>query len=899
MIFESWRFLDQHDDTNITKVHNVGSDKFIIEFAELDSGYLVKSASMPERTLVQVIDKIYGRGDETAYVHRRGYRTPRWSYRRIAKSAHQFARELEARSIGKGDRVFVWGDNCAEWVVAFLGCVLRGAVVVPMDRIASPEFARRIYQQVDARLCVCSREVSGTAAGWPLLTLEDLPQSVASRSTDAYVAPGISRNDTIEIVFTSGTTADPKGVVISHGNVLANLEPLQEEIVKYLRYERVFHPLRFLSLLPLSHVFGQFLGIFVPQVMGATVIFHDTLNPSEIVRTIKRERVSVLITVPRLLETLRDKIERDLEAAGRLEFFREQFRAAEGEHFIKRWWRFRRIHNQFGWKFWAFISGGAALDAETEKFWGRLSFVVIQGYGLTETTSLVSVNHPFKLGKGSIGQVLPGRELKLAENGEILVRGENIALGYYQGKELKPVLGEEGWFHTGDVGTLDEAGNLYFKGRKKSVIVTAEGLNVYPEDLEAALRRQREVRDCVVIGLEREGNAEPCAVLLLNEENANLEAVIHRTNESLADFQHIRRWFVWPEEDFPRTSTQKPRTIVIQELVQSRLAGQGEDKYSTGGLADLLSRITGRHMGTLSPDANLATDLNLSSIERVELLSALEDRFQTDLNESRFTSVTTVGDLEKMLRQPVPRRTDYKYPRWAQRWPVALIRLIVYYIVSWPATMVMCRPRIRGKNNLRDLRGPILFIANHITQVDIGFVMAALPLRFRHRLAVAMLGEMLQAMRHPPKDMGFFKRCVEELSYGLVVALFNVFPLPQQTGFRESFAFAGESADRGFSLVVFPEGQRTQDGRMSPFRAGIGMLANNLQLPIVPVRIDGLYELRQKRKKLVRPGTVTVTIGPAVHFEPNTDPEHIARELERRMETLKVQGRGVRCPDQS
>jgi long-chain acyl-CoA synthetase len=841
---------------------------------------------MTERTLVQLIERIYSRGEETAYVHRRGYRTLRWSYRKIAESACQFARELEARSLGKGDRVFLWGENCAEWVVAFLGSILRGAVVVPMDSIASPEFARRVYQQVDARLCVCSRALSEDTLGWPVLTLEDLPASVASHHTEPYPVPGISRNDSIQIVFTSGTTADPKGVVISHGNVLANLEPLEKEIAQYLKYERVFHPLRFLNLLPLSHVFGQFLGIFVPQVMGATVVFHDTLNPSEIMRTIKRERVSVLITVPRLLGALRDKVERDFEAAGRLPTFREQFKAADGEHFVKRWWRFRGIHGQFGWKFWAFISGGAALDAETEKFWGRLSFVVIQGYGLTETTSLVSVNHPFKLGKGSIGQVLPGRELRLAENGEILVRGENIASGYYRGNELIPVLGQEGWFHTGDIGTLDDAGNLFFKGRKKSVIVTPEGLNVYPEDLEAALRRQPEVRDCVVIGLMREGNAIPCAVLILNDGNLDPESVIHRANESLAEFQRIRRWYVWPEEDFPRTSTQKPRTSAIQELVQSRLAGQGEEKMPTGGLADLFRRITGRQIANLSPDANLATDLNLSSIERVELLSALEDRFQIDLNESRFTSATTVGDLEEMLRQPVPHRTDYRYPRWAQRWPVVLIRLVVYYLVSWPATMVMCRPRIRGRENLQDLRGPLLFVANHITQVDIGFIMAALPFRYRHHLAVAMLGEMLQAMRHPPQDMSFFKRCIEKLSYGLVVALFNVFPLPQQTGFRESFAFAGESVDRGFSIVVFPEGERTQSGRMSAFRAGVGMLATNLQLPIVPVRIDGLFELKQKRRKLARPGTVTVSIGRAVHFEPGTDPESIARDLERRMDSL-------------
>ncbi len=391
------------------------------------------------------------------------------------------------------------------------------------------------------------------------------------RSDVPATPPPLNRDDVVQIIFTSGTTAEPRGVVISHGNILANLEPLDREIGEYLRYERIFHPLRFLNLLPLSHVFGQFLGIFLPQLLAATVLFQDTLNPTEVIRVIKRERVSVVVAVPRLMESLKDKILRDLESAGRQAWFKRQFEAAKDQHFVRRWWRFRRIHSQFGWKFWAFISGGAALDAETEEFWRRLSFVVIQGYGLTETTSLISLNHPFHTGRRSIGKVLEGREIKLDETGEILVRGANVAAGYWQSKQLKPVLNEEGWFRTGDLGELDAEGNLYFKGRKKNVIVTREGMNVYPDDLEAALRRQHEVRDCVVVGLEHGGNAEPCAVLILRD-SADPETVVKHANRQLAEFQHMRRWLLWPEQDFPRTPTQKPKTAVIQQAVQQHFA---------------------------------------------------------------------------------------------------------------------------------------------------------------------------------------------------------------------------------------------------------------------------------------------------------------------------------------
>jgi long-chain acyl-CoA synthetase len=234
-----------------------------------------------------------------------------------------------------------------------------------------------------------------------------------------------------------------------------------------------------------------------------------------------------------------------------------------------------------------------------------MGYAVIQGYGLTETTSIISVNHPFRLGKGSIGKVLAGREVKLAPDGEILVRGRGVSAGYWTGDALQPLVSEEGWYGTGDIGERDAAGNLYFKGRKKDVIVTPAGMNVYPEDLEAALRRQPEVKDCVVIVLPRDGNAEPCAVLILGGVDADPEPVVKRANETLAEYQRMRSWFVWPDDDFPRTSTLKPRGNVIQQFVLSRLetktpADNTEARASLSPLAELVARVTGRSMEKLS-----------------------------------------------------------------------------------------------------------------------------------------------------------------------------------------------------------------------------------------------------------------------------------------------------------
>jgi long-chain acyl-CoA synthetase len=849
---------------------------------------------------------------ERAYGQRRGYRMEWFTYGQVLEMASRFARELEARQIGRGDRVMLWGENRAEWVAAFFGCALRGVVVVPMDNGASADFAARVFRQVEAEVLVCSRshaqETPGEFRGAvPTVILEDLLQVIGGHSAAPTLPVALGGDDILQIVFTSGTTTEPKGVIITHGNVLANIAPLEQEMRRYLKYERFVHPVRFLNLLPLSHVFGQFLGLFLPPLLGGTVIFQEELNPSEIIRTVHRERISVLVSVPRVLQSLKQKIERDLEDQGKTTQLQQRFRSAEGKHFLRRWWIFRNIRRQFGWKFLAFICGGAALDPETEEFWGRLGYAAIQGYGLTETTSLISVNHPFKLGKGSIGKVLPGRELKLAEDGEILVRGGGVAAGYWDGSGRHDLTGDEGWYRTGDVGALDEGGNLFFKGRKKEVIVTPAGLNIYPEDLEAALRRQPEIKDCVVVGIERGGNAEACAVVVLRDEmngDARSESTTHdvvshivqRANQSLAEYQRMRMWFEWPQEDFPRTSTQKPRKNLIQEAAQTHFLASGSKSgssalgASSAPLAELITRVVGRSIPGLQVGANLDSDLGLSSLDRVDLLGALEDRYQVDLSETRFSSVRTVGDLERILRgeasNEAQQKSAYHYPRWTLRWPATWLRFLAQYLLLRPAIVLLGWPRIEGRENLRGVTGPLLVVCNHIADVDFAFVQTALPARFRHHLATATRGEDLEALRTPSPSRGFFAGMYDRMLWFLGVSLLNIFPLPREAGFRQSFAYAGEAVDRGCSILVFPEGRHTVDGNINSFRAGIGLLANNLGVPVLPMRISGLFELKRAGRRFAAPWRIRVRIGQPMKFAPGTDPAQIAAELQKAVELL-------------
>src|SRR5499426_144123 len=548
------------------------------------------------KTIHSLLDLALTRSDEIAVARQQGLRVARWSYARLARTAFQFARELESRGINKGDRVIFWGENRPEWIAAFFGCLLRGAVAAPLDEQSSPDFVDRAGRQVEAALFLLGEEQERHFKDRrPVVRFDQLVEVVERHSAGPYRAERTGADDLAEIIFTSGTTAEPKGVCLTHRNLLANITPLETEIDKYLKFERPFHPIRFLCLLPLSHVFGQFMGMFVPRLLFGEVFFSHLLNPSEIIATIKRERISVAAAVPRQLETLREKIERDYASRGELESFRRRLASAEGKHFLRRWLIFHDVHRRFGWKFWAFVSGGATLDDETEAFWRRLGFAVVQGYGMTETASLVTVSHPFKVKHGSIGKALPGQELKLDASGEILVRGANVSEGYWRGADQTGP-GAEGWLRTGDVGEMDAEGNIFFKGRKKDVIVTAAGLNIYPDDLEAALNRQPEVKASCVVGVEGPRGPEPMAALILRNGNADPAEVVRRANSQLSQPQHIRRWFIWPEADFPRTPTRKVRKAIVKEAASARTSGApGAAPASTrdSSLIELIASISG------------------------------------------------------------------------------------------------------------------------------------------------------------------------------------------------------------------------------------------------------------------------------------------------------------------
>ena len=879
--------------------------------------------------LASLVEEFRRHGAETAVVAHRATRRYPTTYGELAVLAGRFAAELERRGVRPGERVVLWGENSAEWVGVFFGCLLRGVIAVPLDAAGTVEFAERVVRDVAPRLIVGGRERLGLlAADAGDATRMALAGIAAELPLEPLfeVSAAVGEETPFQIIFTSGTTSEPKGVVHTHRNVLASLGPIESEIAKYRRYERWVHPLRFLDSVPLSHVFGQFMGLWIPALLAAEVHFVEQLEAARLTEVIQREKINVLVAVPRVIELLRVYLLRRFAGLG------EELEAAKDLKVWARWWRFRRVHRALGWRFWAVISGGASLSAELEGFWNRVGWALIQGYGLTETAALVTLNHPFKIGRGTIGKALPGREVKLSEEGEILVRGAMLAEATWQDGRMRAR--ESEWLATGDLAAQEASGELRFLGRKSDVIVTGAGMNVHPEDLEAAMAKQPGVRGCVVVPCGAASGVEPVAVMLFAGSEAELEAATAGANRGLAEYQRIRRVLRWPEMQFPHTSTGKLLRRTVREwacaVLEARRQGGGlPDKSGEGldgELLRMIEQVTGQRATSAAGNEaalRLSEDLYLDSLGRVQLQTALEQRLGVELEDDVLASVGTLEELRAIVEkaaglrlapgpadalgpeasaEAVQRAAVGKvpqtaggadesaarpvYPRWPWSWPVRWARVAFLEAVMRPLVWLLAGPKVRrGRGALPG--GPLLVIANHVTAYDGALVLYALPGRVRRRMVIAMSGEMLEDFRRGRNQGNVVLNALAPAAYWLMTGLFNVYPLPRLHGFRRSFAHAGEAMDRGYGVLIFPEGTRSRSGAMQPFRPGIGLLAAELCVPVVPVALIGLGELREEPGRWFRSGRLEVRMGDAIPVDDALEPAARTEMYEAGLRRLK------------
>jgi long-chain acyl-CoA synthetase len=824
-------------------------------------------------------------------VHDDGFRTRSFAYREVGRAARGFAARLHAEGFVKGDKVVFFSENRPEWVVAFWGCLLCGVIVVPVDYRSSPELLGRVVRIVGARLVLIGQDVpdlEGTldASCWPLRDIAWSDGTVPSMV--------IVRDDIAEIIFTSGATADPKGVLITHRNILANIVPVEREVLKYRHWGRPFFPIRFLNLLPLSHMFGQAMATFIPPMLPGVVLFIRGYNPADIVDQIKRRRVSVLVSVPKILDVLREHVRRvQGELACRAETGEARVAPpTEGgtprrEHVARRWWRYRAVHRMFGLKFWAFIVGAAPLDTELEAYWGELGFAVIQGYGLTETAPIVTLNHPFGTRRGSVGKAMAGVEMKIAPDGEILVRGENVTRGYFDGAEEAATRFEDGWFHTGDIGEIGQDGQLFIRGRKKEMIVTPEGLNVFPEDVERVLNRQPGVRDSAVVGVPTgAGREERVHAVLVVDPGVDPDAIVRAANAGLADHQRIRRALIWPGAELPRTEgTRKLKRAAIRGWATT---GQPPPPAAAG--VDPLAAIIAKYAGRSDVgDSATMEELGLSSLERVELMVALEDRFQTRIDEGAFAEARSLGDLRALVAAGPSGETSHAepldFPAWNRSWAARAVRRVSLPTWVLPLARAFAWVRVEGLDNLDTIDSPVIFASNHQSHMDTPAILWALPSRFRYRVAPAMAKEFFKA-HFFPREHGAWAWFTNSLNYYLAALFFNAFPLPQrEAGARRTLRYIGEILEDGFSVLIFPEGRRSTTGVIGQFRPGIGMIASRLSVPVVPVRIDGLDKVLHPSWHMASPGPVRVAFGRPMELT-GDDYQSLAMQVESAVRSL-------------
>jgi long-chain acyl-CoA synthetase len=824
--------------------------------------------------------------DRSALLIRPGFRTLTWTYADLADIVPRAARLLHEAGLGHGDRVILWAVNRPEWVIAFLAAGHVGAVVVPLDVRHAHDFAGRVTARTEAQLVIAGRQTAEGARslGLPIVWLETLRDAArrAAPLDGRLVQPG----DLAEIVFTSGTTGEPKGAMISHGNLMASA-------VACARVFPIGPNERLISVLPLSHLFEQGLGLITPLLVGASIVYPVSRQPAVLMRTFRDYSVSMLLIVPQGLRLLDNAIERQVEQAGRRAAF-------EGLHRLARPWParvrrllFRPVLGRLGGRLHSIGVGASALDTDLAERWQRMGVQVLQGYGATEMSPAISFTRPGRNRLGTVGEPVPGVELRILDDGEILVRGPSRFLGYWRAPEATAAaIDADGWYHTGDLGALSPEGLLTLKGRKKDMIALPDGQKVYPEDVEAALLLDARLTDACVLGWPGGADLRVHAVLLVADPAAAAD-VVRAANARLGAHQQIRGWTVWPDEDLPRTHALKVKRFVVVERLAA-LAADGQSGAPpraiemAGGhgrgpttaavpapdadpLHVLVAGVAGVSVDAVATSSRLSTDLDLDSLQRVELLGVIEEELGIYVDDDAVDPDATVAELVAIVAAA---RGD-EHAVGAHRWPlnpvVRAIGMALQPVVVRTWARFNYRFSVQGLEHLADLEGPVLFTPNHCLHPDVAIVLTVLPRRWRWKLSIAAAADDI--FGNPLQGFG-------------VSVLANAFPLAREGAVRRSLELLGTRLDRGFSILIFPEGKLTVGGPMQPLKSGVGLIAVEGALPVVPIKLDIVRLARIDAPGNPRRGEVVVRIGAPMRFDAETDPIAATAELEARLRAM-------------
>jgi len=814
-----------------------------------------------------------------ALVMRMGYRTVSLTYKEVYDLSIRIACFLEKNGVKNGDNVLLIAPNSPYWVCIFWGVVLRGARLVPLNTQMTSETVRKIIQQTEAKIIFKFLHYTQEfPAGLKIFDIELIKEDIAEIDYSNFKK---SEDDLIQILYTSGTTGDPKGVMLSHNNIASNVSQLNNIIP-------ISPSDRFLSILPLSHIFEQVVGFLLPFQSGAKIVYAH--SPALVGELLQEYHITKMAAVPEFLKLIMNKIEAEVERKKSRQSFNTAIALSHviGIKAIQRL-IFFPIHKQFGGKLRTVASGGAPLDKELEKKWSALGVHLLQGYGLTETSPIVSCNTYTEHRMGSVGKVLPGVEVKIAEDlpaqagGEILVKGPNVFQGYFKDEEkTEKFFTSDGWFRTGDIGEFDKEGFLYIKGRKKYIILGSGGQNVYPDDIEFELNKISEVKDSCVVGLEKSGGVvEIHAVLLIDTllDSQRVEKIINQANKNLASYQRITGWSVWPEENFPRSATRKVKKEEVIHWLREKEEKHAFVKDSEGKgktqLASLLAEITGVQIVRIKDGTNIVRELNLDSLLRVELVARIEERFGMTIDEFKITPTTTVSDLEKMIKTAEPKkRITFKHGPIS--WWATFNRMFGQLFWIFPLTRTFVKLKVEGKENIKNLSLPAIFMPNHLSVLDSVVILMALPFTIRKKIALAAAYDL------------FYEGKYASISW-LLELFFNIFPFQRREyeNIRTGLEYMGRLLDKGWSVVIHPEGKMSTSGKLGPLKRGTGFIAIEMDSYIVPVKIVGTNSIVPNDKVLPRRrGAVSVTFGKPIKFSKRDSYIEATERIQEALEKL-------------
>lgn len=825
----------------------------------------------------QLIEKTAEKfGDATFIEIKRRLRIERYSFSEINLLSRKFVTLLKNSGVEKGDRILIWGPNSPEWVICFFGALRSGVVVIPVDFATTNETVEKFISQTEPKKIFLSKIVPSLPNSFQnkVTYLEDVMRDISS--LDIAHDPKVEPDELAEILFTSGTTGFPKGVKLLHKNILAGIEGVEQTFPVSPR-------LRSLSILPLSHIFEQITGLLVPYSSGATVVYLTRINPVTIVKGLRRHRITSLLVVPRILHLLLLSIERKLEKENRLWVFKLLLGISKlVPSFYLRKLLFFPLHQEFGGKLDFFACGGAPLESTIGKTWERMGFRVYQGYGSTETAALTTVNLVGGSKIALAGKVAPQIEIKIAPDGEVLVKGQSVFPGYWNNEEKTTQAFDNSWYKTGDIGKLDKYGWLQLLGREKFRIVLPDGRKVYPEDVEVKLNNHPKIKDSCVLGLEDQGETVLHAVILTDYPQ-DLRQIITEINKRLESSQQISHFSAWPATDFPRLRTLKVDRAAVEKVVSSNLQGQFQkeesekEKEKLDRVTELVAQIAEIDPAQISKETNLVVDLKFDSLLRVELISAFEEELGALVDEAKITPETTVGKLKQIVSQ-----SEIVVERKRSPWPRSLfivkIRTALQNFVIFPLHAFFTPLKVSGKENLSNISDPAIFFINHLGPHDMLVPLRLLSSARREKIAIAADSKGWNRFL-----AGFFMEL-----------LADAYPFVKEgSGIRESLEFTGELIDNGYSLLIAPEGRFSPTGNLQSFRKGTGLLAVEFGIDLVPIKIDKNYqkvfpemggrvwELFPKKRKQIE-----VKIGKSLNFSRDTNYDSATEKMEEAMRTL-------------